>query len=1073
MNPLHASFASLIPWIAVVAGASEPVTQAPATPAPAPTWHETFWLRWQALVPATMREAVLRESAAANKSAQAIQSAWPNIDHDLYREATRPIPAGLSATRRAEREVERGAASAALAAELEGEGGAEWRRFLEERLRYFQDEPRQWIALAELVVELRRFDLAPTLAVGLEAAEPIRAVAQDSLASLYGKEFESTADFNAFVEGLELDAATLRLIDQLCAERDRAREFELSLFAFDPERAKAALDSTDRRLRRGAAQALAALLRDSGTLIDQLAPTLLERVGVEKAPEIAEVIIGSLADAIEGRPAGGPIVEGLRAELAGRAQIDPNGQRLVIARALAQLPWTGTDASSDAALERGAGLIAGLLMTGSVEQDPDVTLGVLQALNSLCNAVSVTPEAARRLEATDLRERLVSLAFEDQADLSARVVAVGILPRVAPVSGLQDLILLAGRESEPELPTSLRFAVLGAMGRFAAREGVDPADLQPLVTCLIEHTERPEADLRNLALELLGEGALAAHLEGRSVRAFVERLGVETDKAVLAKLIALIGKYGTEADLPDVLALEGFDALAGKDLPPDANLALLIQDLAGGDGELTLAGAMRLWNVEAELGLWARREAALGLIARLSTEAAAALSPEHHRTVAVWARDLRGAGVSLAAAMPGGADFLERLVDLHLAGSSFGPGFGAGEQNLWSAVFLSDLFAARGNAGDKELKAEILSKYARAEELSKSHSDPAFVYVVRSSRARFLVASEPKIMLAPGTGALIDGLGTALADFEFVDRSDHAGLLDTNDLRSAGLMAATLATPAGLERATEFSLALIARPSWTQEPLAVRVLDLEQLTERALAAGTKQREALIAFEELPAEMGVAETVAWRGLTLDRATWSKLRGSVANLEQAVAALPAAEGAETVATSELNGGAPATDTAGATDAGAPLTGVVEGQPAEDPPAAEAEPSTEASTESEAQAEPKATDEPEPPAGQPPTPPAEEPKELPTETPTEAPAEKPVEPPVEKPTDTPTEKPVEKPTEKPDDTPTEKPDDKDVPPQDKPSEAPPEDTPVVDEQPPKDDPSPGDQTNPADGEFSAQTG
>ena len=815
------------------------------------------------------------------------QAPWASIDQELFANATRVIPAGLSATRRAERQAERTAAEAQLRAALDGEQGLEWQRFLEERLRYFQDQPGDWIALAELVVELRRYELAPALATGLEAPAPIHAVAKDGLARLFGKDIETVAEFNAFVDGLELNAATIRLIEQLRAERDRARANEIALFLYDVERAQAALDSTDRSLRLGAAKTLAAVLRDGGVQIDSLAPSLIARVSAEEAPEIAEVIIDSLADAIEGRPAGGPVVEGLRHELAKRAGLDHGPQHLLIARALAQLPWPSRDVNAEDSLERGATLIASFIDGDRSEQDPDVTLGVLQALNSLCVSVSVNPDAAQRLESTELRRPLLALAFDDQEDLSARVVAVGILPRVAPVSSLQDLIRLASRSSGPELPTSLRFAVLGAMGRFAARSGVTDQELQPLVACLMSHAARPEADLRNLALELLGDGVLAMHLEGNSMERFIDRLGIEPDAEVLSKLIKLIGKYGTANDVPRLLALDGFDALAARYLAPDATLSGLIQKLANGDGPLTLSAATRLWSVDAERGLWARREAALAMIAGLTVDEAVSLSADQHRTISVWARELRGAGVSLATSMPGGPAFLERLVEVHLAKSGVNDDFGQGEQNLLAALFLADLAAARGNGEAQRLRDEVLSKFARAEELASEHKDVRFLFAVRSARARFLVASVGTIALVPGSPNLAGGLGVALDDFEFVFESEFAVMLDANDLRNAGLMAAALGRGVDVERAAQFSLALIAKETWNQEPLAVRLLDLQDLAARAIQTGQLEliRNALSAFLELPAELAEGTTVMWKGLTLDGPSWTALQALMVNLNTA--------------------------------------------------------------------------------------------------------------------------------------------------------------------------------------------
>lgn len=818
---------------------------------------------------------------------------WAELDLGLYTEATQPIPVGIPDSRRLARETERDAARAKFAGELAGPLGALWRRYLEERLRYGQDRPGQWRAAAELVVALDDFDLAHALATGLTAPEGslVRQVAHETLAELYGHDFADDADFEAFTEGLEPKGATLRVIEELRVERERSRALLLKTFEYDKGAAAEHLDDLDPATRLGAARVLAAALRDGQMGTDKVLPVLLARAAGERSPEVAAVLLDAAVAALSARPAGDALVERLRAELSASVRSGADGLELVIARSLARLPWPGAEAVDKTSLEKGAGLISTLLLKVNAEgeaADQDVTLGVLQALDSMCVAAGDDLTTAKRLETTDVRLALLALAFDDRAETASRVVAVGTLPRVAPASGLLDLIRLVSTErlEGAELPISLRFSVMGAMGRFAERGDAGEEGLGALATCLLENVSRPEADLRRRALVLLGEDALEHELTARSLELFIRRLGVETESDLQAELLRLIGRYGGPEDLPGVLALANFDQLAAEDRTSDAGLAGLLETLAGGDPALVFESAERLWNVKESDGQWARREEALGLVARLSPEAAARLTPEQHRSVANWAIQLREAGVSLAATMPGGVDFLERLVELHLPKSGSSEPYGLAEQNLMAALFLSDLAAARGNGEAARLKDEVLAKFARAEELAVDHPTAEFVYLVRRARARFLVATSAPVP------------PTALEDFLFVFDSDFRALLDAADLRSAGQLAE--ATPGKERDAWRFSQALVALGPWRSEPAAVRLEDLRALTSRAEAVGDAATLAAAAalFSGLPEVATGPDGSApvgtiWAGLVAEEATRSELAGLLSGINEASRKLAEAE------------------------------------------------------------------------------------------------------------------------------------------------------------------------------------
>jgi len=810
---------------------------------------------------------------------------WAELDLPLYDAATLPIPVGIPDSRRAARSADRDAARTRFAAELVGEHSTLWRRYLEERLRYGQDRPGPWSAAADLVVALQDFDLAPALATGLTAPADslVNQVAQGALAELFGHDFADLADFESFTDGLEPTGATLRVIEELRAERERSRSRLLENFAYNRAAASDHLDDPDPKTRLGAAKVLASALHDGQVNTAKVLPILLTRAAVERSPEVAEVLLDAAVESLAGRPAGDDLIERLRAELSAGVRGNADELELLIARTLARLPWPGAEAVDKTSLEEGAGLISTLLRRVNSEDaaaDPDVTLGILQALDSMCVAEGDDLATATRLASTDVRLPLLALAFDDRAETASRVVAVGTLPRVAPPTGLLDLIRLVSTErtESAELPIGLRFAAMGAMGRFAQRGDAGFEGLGALATCLVENVSRSEADLRRRALVLLGEDALEHELTGRSLALFIRRLGVEDEPDLQAELMSLIGRYGGPEDLAGVLALGNFDQLAAQDSASGSGLAGLLERLAGGDSKLVFESAARLWNVQESVGQWARRGEALGLVARLSAEAAAALNPDQHRTVANWAIQLREAGVSLAATMPGGADFLERLVELHLPKSGSAQPFGLAEQNLMAALFLSDLASARGNGEAARLKDEVLAKFARAEELAANHPTAEFAYLVRRARARFLVSSVTPVPPA------------ALADFLFVFDSDFRGLLDTADLRSAGQLASEATD--GAQDAWRFSEALVALASWHAEPVAVRVEDLRQLTQRAESLGDAATLAAAAalFADLPVGVelpagGLPAGATWAGLLADEAVRAELAGLRASLDEA--------------------------------------------------------------------------------------------------------------------------------------------------------------------------------------------
>ncbi|MDF1799193.1 MAG: hypothetical protein P1V81_08465, partial [Planctomycetota bacterium] len=563
------------------------------------------------------------------------------------------------------------------------------------------------------------------------------------------------------------------------------------------------------------------------------------------------------------------------------------GVELLVATGLARLPWTGSFPAEDS-LEHAADLMAKLVERALPEgvddsQDPDVALGVLRAVESLLRGGGGDLATAQRLSGGQLVGPLEKLLRDGGAATSVRVVAAGILPEVAAADGLVLVNELLAAE-DAGLTTELRFALLGAVGRFARRGDAGPEVLGPTVDSLVAEFARPEADLRRTALELLAEESLDPFLVGRDLTPFVARLDDEQGPELKDALFALLGRHGTAKTLRRVLALEGLDELIGRDAAGEAAMARLISNLAHGDPLLVLDGARALWDVAVEEGQVSRRTRALALVAELSVEQVGPLEGSAHYVISHWATTLRAQGVDLARAMPGGVEFLERLVEVHVKRMGSNDKYKPGDQALMTALFLSDVAAAKGNGEAQKLKVRVLENFTRAEEGAADHDNPNFRLLVQRSRARFLA----------GTGDL-----AALDDFEKLFASNREGLLETVDLRAAGLLAQNRKDAAGDQAAWRYSRALVSHESWHQEPPAVRLEDLRSLASRArtLADLDVLAEASSLFEGLPAEASTAETgtesSAWSGLTGDAASLGELVRLRTELSEATDAVVASE------------------------------------------------------------------------------------------------------------------------------------------------------------------------------------
>jgi hypothetical protein len=877
----------------------------------------------QGETPSGVQAGAQEPGTTAASAPHVVKSVWDVLDLDLFRRATAPIPAGIPVARTTARKVKSAAAIAELGAALAGPDGTLWMSYLGDELRYGQSKPERWASTAKLVATLELFELAPGIVAGLEldVENFIHQAAWSSLAELYGRRFQNAAEWEEFVGEATYNPMAKRAIAELRERSRQARDQQLELFVYHLDRAAAHLSDSDPLVRLGAAEVLGAALRSETVDRDATLDQLLARLTVEHQAEVLSAMLDALFTVLENMPAGDPHVERLREILADCALAGAPSAELLIARALARLQWAGVEAIAADSLESGVALLAAILRrTGGVastakpdelgvlnarggfEQDADVLQGVLKALDKICLGVGGDSVTSARLAANVDRSPLLQLVLSVDVDHGVREVAAGTLPRLAPPEDVAVLIevLCSGDEG---ISSELRFRLMGAMKRFVERDDASPEQIGPVVSCLLEHTGRPEEHMRERALTLLLSDALTAQVTKEHARLFIERLAGETAPSLQEKLLLLIERNGDRSMLDGILSLPNFDSLVARGGASEKMMVDLVTKLAGDDPMERYSAAKRLYPRTDKTARISQGTRALGLIAALPQEAVVDYSVSQHRDIVKWAFELRVYGKDLAKSMPNGVDFLQRLVDIHVPKSGGGEAYSPPEKALFQALFLSDIATAKGNGEATALESAILAKFGDAEEKASSHTAANFDKVIFRARARFYCNSGQH--------------GRALKDFNAVFTSAEASLLEPADLRSAVLAAlaqsdsgesaapaesdtvepaaGTQPSPQDFLGALNFGLALVNHPSWHKEPEPVRYEDLWQIASHARSS--EDLEALANVQDLlaalPSEViseappvlpgNIAPNSVWFGLDGDANRLAELNRLLTEIE----------------------------------------------------------------------------------------------------------------------------------------------------------------------------------------------
>ena len=831
---------------------------------------------------------------------------WDALNLELYRRATAPVPQGIPVSRAAERLTDTETAAAQLAVALNGDQGELWLDFLESELQFHMAEPKRWTNAAQLVVKLELFQLAPLVAQALDQPKDtyVRQAAWDTLAELFGVRRETAAEWQEIAASPFTPASHAELREQ--ASLSRARLLELFTFRLDD--AVNHINDIDPRVRAGCAAVLGDALRGGTVDSDSTLDVLLSRLEIEHRPRVVDALLESAFTTLEGRSAGDPRVGRLRSILAQAAQSNAPASELLIARGLARLSWPATEPMAADSLESGAALLSTILRkvsevgpatSGPVrgeQRDPDILFGVLNALDRLCRGVGGDSVTSLRLGANVDRSPLLQLVLRDEFAPGVRELAAGTLPRVAPPEDIAVLIDVLSDQGTG-LSSELRYALLGAMGRFVERDDADPEFNAPVVGCLLDHTGHSEEHIREHALGLLLSDGISSEISQDQAKLFLARLDLEQTPSLQDNLLRLIGSYGDESMLDGVLELKSFDALVARGPASEKAMVDLVAQLAGTKPAARFAAAERFYKtvkpgLQISPGIHA-----LSLVAELPSASLLDLSTQQHQAIARWAVELRVYGVNLAKDIPNGVDLLDHLVNVHVPRSGTAESYSQPEKELMQALFLSDIAATKTNGEAKAMESEVLAKFATALEQAPQHSEANFSMLVRHARARF--RSKP------------DSFGLAFVDYSIIFNSAERILLDPGDLRSAAKSAlarsrvraesaavaagnspesvpaqSTVPTAGDQLSAFQFSLALVSHESWQREPETVRFDDLRNLVNAAAASGDRGAVAAVnsLFKGLPKEVATSSVSGDGPATAAVRPWSGLESTTEQLTE---------------------------------------------------------------------------------------------------------------------------------------------------------------------------------------------
>jgi len=816
----------------------------------------------------------LRDAEFAERADELWEGAPELTLHVMFLRAGREIPTTVSATRREEREDVREAAIAWIRGRLatDPEGRPLWDRTLREVLSADTD-PILWCAAARTVGRMHAHEYSPQLAAGLESEVPeIVQAARLALFDIFLRWFEDRAAFETIADGETRCPGDI--FEAPAVEFERlAREREVQLLAYEPQKAPALLVAADPRLRAAAAQTLGRAGNGKAAIAIE---TLLDHLEHEVNGEAYQAVLDALLKTLGAEAPDDERVRRLRLLLEKPLGLGPAELQAPLAHALSRVPWSDSAEGSDSVLIGVRLLVAQFEALAAPERltDRDALIASMRALLSVAGhatraGLSVAPRLNR------LGELTITLIENEREYGGVRVAAAQLLPLVGGPHNLER----AAAVLEAELtPTELRYTLLAAVGDMTrVLSPDDPAAIFALST-LLGRLQGDDVDLRRRALSYLTDESLAPLVQRADPAAFVQSLGRETASDVQAQLLDMIATLGGGEQVDLLLDLPNFDAIADGGPAIISRLVQTLTGLAKSDTDRLVRSAVRLLAVDNEGTRVLRLREALKMVAALDEGAAANLGAERDHAIVLWADELRRA----AGSVPGGKEFLARLVTVHLPNCLESAERRTPDLAHARALFLSDWIAADPSAGQAD---QVLAHFAEALELAIEVDDGEIRALVLRDRARFHLSREDQAL--------------ALADYRtlfateipttFIQPTEAAtpgldSVLELGDLRrGAELLVGAdpgQETAALALEATRVYFALVSRPTWKREPAAVRVQDLRDLAERALAAGDLESLAAVALQlealpALPPEPVEGQDAAATPATPEGVLWSGL------------------------------------------------------------------------------------------------------------------------------------------------------------------------------------------------------
>ncbi|MEM9382912.1 MAG: hypothetical protein AAGB93_23380 [Planctomycetota bacterium] len=793
--------------------------------------------------------------------------------------AGRPVPPGLSAARRTQRETRAAEALDWLRSQRESEAE---RQLVEDALRGALDPldpsvptiPELVVACCHVVAQLDLVDLAPSVGRLLgDPASDVRGAARASLYRLYGRRFDDAAAFTAAwaeLEGLTPAAAGR---DQIHVVVELSNERALQLLELAPARfEESPLDWSDPDMPPRAARSIGRAVA-SGVLEPATARAwLVDGIAAVESPAELHARLGVLLDLVQASDPASPAATEVRDAVGGVLDAAVTGAPEIAFVALSALPRVPFAVESEGDVRRVALARAGALaFDHAVSErrmrplDPDALQGAIVALRDVLRGVE--DGAARDALVEPFARVLLEVVADPHEPVLVRRAAATSLSISTSKTAANALVEILGSGAAVEV----EYELLGAL-RSAVRS-LRPGDeeAEQLLTTLFASARDADFDRSSRALELLLSEELAEVLAAEprpaEARAAVDRLAAEESPALRAQLLHFAGRVGDAGVLRALLETEGLveDLAGGGDEVARARVGARRALRAGGAaaGAPVLGGARR---VAPELGedraldpgRVVRLRAALDVVLALDEAEAAALPRADHRWTLRAAIDLRRSKDLLAPALLDSVHRV-RLVGVHAQALEV-----PGDDELDPTLVAM----TRGLFGSDEVRAQL-------EALDVATPEPASAIAERETRIRVAVES---LDFAVGRPDEVDELGwelqkVRLESIDFlraVGRESAAlgrlfALFSEEGFRSADAPAHAIRTFAELsissgpaadparERtvlAADAVHQLVGRESWQRDTTTVRLQDLSALTELVRRAANPARcEPAIALLE--------------------------------------------------------------------------------------------------------------------------------------------------------------------------------------------------------------------------------